>query len=199
MAEADEASAPHTDASHHGTPTNRKLAGASPTRIARPRGPFPPTWGPCRLEGQLRRRCLRCCRSEGPRLRSLRDRRRTRSRAATRNPRTPRRRPRWTPPCAPGRADARRTRARRERTRARCIGRSPRRPKAQRPRPPPLTISPAAGRAPRSPGRRDARHSHLPLAAQRGQDAHRHKVADARYEAHRDDDSHCTLSSFTAI
>lgn len=48
-------------------------------------------------------------------------------------------------------------------------------------------------------GRRDARHGHLPLAAQRGQDAHRHKVADARYEAHRDDGSHCTLSSFTAI
>lgn len=47
--------------------------------------------------------------------------------------------------------------------------------------------------------RRDARHGHLPLAAQRGQDAHRHKAADARYEAHRDDGSHCTLSSFTAI
>ena len=39
-------------------------------------------------------------------------------------------------------------------------------------------------------GRRDARHGHLPLAAQRGQDAHRHKVADARHEAHRADDPH---------
>ena len=39
-------------------------------------------------------------------------------------------------------------------------------------------------------GRRDARHCHLPLAAQRRQDAHRHKVADARHEAHRTDDPH---------
>ena len=38
--------------------------------------------------------------------------------------------------------------------------------------------------------RRDARHCHLPLAAQRGQDAHRHEVADARHEAHRADDPH---------
>ena len=39
-------------------------------------------------------------------------------------------------------------------------------------------------------GRRDARHGHPPLAAQRGQDAHRHKAADARHEAHRADDPH---------
>lgn len=39
-------------------------------------------------------------------------------------------------------------------------------------------------------GSRDARHGHLPLAAQRGQDAHRHKVTDARHEAHRTDDPH---------
>lgn len=38
--------------------------------------------------------------------------------------------------------------------------------------------------------RRDARHGHPPLAAQRGQDAHRHKAADARHEAHRADDPH---------
>ena len=38
--------------------------------------------------------------------------------------------------------------------------------------------------------RRDARHGHLPLAAQRGQDAHRHEVTDARHEAHRADDPH---------
>lgn len=45
------------------------------------------------------------------------------------------RRSRWTPPCTPGRASTRKTRARRGRTRARCAGRSPRWPKAQRPRP----------------------------------------------------------------
>lgn len=39
-------------------------------------------------------------------------------------------------------------------------------------------------------GRRDARHGHLPLASRRGQDAHRHKVADARHETHRADDPH---------
>ena len=40
MAKAGKASAAHTDDSHHGTPTNRKLAGASPTLAARPRGPY---------------------------------------------------------------------------------------------------------------------------------------------------------------
>lgn len=43
--------------------------------------------------------------------------------------------------------------------------------------------------------RRDARHCHLPLAAQRGQDAHRHEVADARHEAHRADDPHRSTQS----
>ena len=33
-------------------------------------------------------------------------------------------------------------------------------------------------------------HRTVPLAAQRGQDAHRHKVADSRHEAHRADDPH---------
>lgn len=45
------------------------------------------------------------------------------------------RRSRWTPPCTPGRAGTRKTRARRGRTRVRCAGRSPRWPKGQLPRP----------------------------------------------------------------
>lgn len=44
-------------------------------------------------------------------------------------------------------------------------------------------------------GCRDARHGHLPLAAQRGQDAHRHKIADARHETHRADDPHRSTQS----
>lgn len=74
--------------------------------------------------------------------------------------------------------------------RARSTGWSPRWPKAQLPRPPRRTSRPTAVEHHAHRGRRDARHRHLPLTAQRGQDAHRHKVADARHEAHRADDPH---------